>query len=393
MRNLADHTGNPQDSDDPRLANSRKVSAPLPFEWVRDVELVLDGSYLIEDLLPKSGPAVLYGDSGSGKTFFALELAAAVAMGGEWAGRHVEGGPVIYLCAEGQSGFRNRLAALVDADRISREAPFALISTAIDLQQTDGEGFERLLATTKEIAGKVGSPALIVIDTLSKTFGAGSENSDDMVSYVANCERIAEIFDCLTLIVHHRPKSGENRGERGHSSLRAGVAASILVESISGGTIRTATTKKLKDGPADQSISFRLTPVPLGTNQRGKEITTCLVDLIDGEAAPILSTKEQKRRRLTGHNQIALKAIEELIAAYGQDVPDSIPRDVLDRQKVWRVIPSGQVLDKLRAEFLGIVDSTEDKRADSAKRTASRAMKNLKAAEILGSWEEWIWIV
>ena len=364
-------------------------SPPLPIEWARDVKVVLDGAWLIDDFLPASGPAVLFGCSGSGKTFFALDIAAAIAEGREWAGRYVERGPVIYLAAEGQSGFRNRLAAMIEDGRLSRTAPFAFIPVAVDLQSTGGAGVSSLIAAAEQVSQEVGRPALIVIDTLSKTFGAGAENSDDMVAYLANCERIAAAFDCLTLIVHHRPKSAESRSERGHSSLRAGVVASILIE---GETIRTATTVKQKDGPDGQSVSFRLSPVPLGFNKRGKEITTCLIDLIEDEAAEFIDPKAKKKRNLTGHKKIAMRAIEEVIAAHGQDVPDAIPRDVLDRREVWRVIGSGQVADKLRTEFFGVVDSAPDKREDSAERTGRRAMKDLKAAELLGTWEDWVWI-
>ncbi|WP_126174360.1 AAA family ATPase [Altericroceibacterium xinjiangense] len=372
--------------EDKRAARERPL---LPFEWAGDVQPVLDGVWLIDDFLPKSGAGVLYGHPGSGKTFLALHMAAHVAEGREWAGRHVERGMVLYLAAEGQSGFRNRLSAMIDEGVLSRTAPFAFVPAPIDLQAPKGTDVDRLISTIRHVAERTCAPALIVIDTLSKTFGAGKENTDDMGHYVANCERIASEFNCLALIVHHRPRNGEGQSERGHSSLRGGIVTSILVE---GDDIKTATTVKQKEGEEGEQVSFRLDPITLGTNARGKEITSCLVEIVEHEAAPKPSAAESKKRSLKGHNKIAFEAIETLIALHGKEPPDSLPREVIDRSKIWRVINGGQVADKLKSEFLSVVKAQPDKVADTAERTARRAMTALKAAGLLGSWEEWVWL-
>lgn len=65
---------------------------------------MLDGLWLIDDWLPATGIAAVYGHPGSGKSFLVLDMAAAVASGTEWAGRHVERGLVVYVVAEGQTG-------------------------------------------------------------------------------------------------------------------------------------------------------------------------------------------------------------------------------------------------------------------------------------------------
>lgn len=359
----------------------------LAYEWAGEVEPVLEDAYLIDDFLPKSGPAVMFGHPGCGKTFLALDLAAHVAEGKPWAGRYVMGGPVLYVVAEGVTGFKNRLTALFNAGRLSRKAPFAYIPTPIDLQAPDGD-VSSLIASIRHFTRAAGSPpALVVLDTLSKTFGAGKENTDDMASYVANCEKIAAAFDCLTLIIHHRPRNAEGQNERGHSSLRGGVVASILVE---GEETKTALTVKQKDGPENERVSFRLSAVSIGSNSRGKDVTTCLVDIV--EVDPDLFASVAPKRVLTGNKRIAFDALETLIALHGEFVPDDIPRECIDRQKVSKVIRSGQAADKLRAEFLGVVKADPDKLSDTARRTAARALTDLKGAGILGSWEEWVWL-
>jgi len=372
----------------PADAEGIPIGRCLPLEWASDVQPVLDGFWLIDDYLPKSGPAVIYGHPGCGKTFLALSIAAHVAEGKQWAGRHVVGGPVVYLVAEGLTGFRNRLAAMFDAGLMSRSAPFAYIPVPIDLQSPAGD-VDSLIATVRHMAGKLGSPpALIVIDTLSKTFGAGKENTDDMATYVANCERVAGAFDCLTLIVHHRPKDSESRELRGHSSLRGGVVTSILVE---GDQLRTATTVKQKDGPEGERVAFELERVVLGEDRRGKEVTSCLVRIVDADDATISSIAS--RHSLSGHNRVALQVIEEMLERFGEDVPKVIPADAIDRSRVTRVIHVGQIRTRLADTLSGAVKADPDKLSDTVKRTVKRALAQLETKEILGSWGDWLWLL
>lgn len=362
----------------------------LPYEWIGSIEPVLDGMWLIDDWLPKSGIAALFGHPGSGKTFLALSMAAHVANGQDWAGRAVQQGLVIYLVAEGQRGFKNRVSAMKADGILSKVSPFVSIPVPIDLQDPTGD-IEKLIGTIGQIIEESSQqPALLVLDTLSKTFGAGKENTDDMVSYLNNCQRIASEFDCLTLIVHHRPKDSESRDPRGHSSLRGNIDTAILVE---GGEVKSATTVKQKDGEDNQRVRFELERFALGENKRGDEISTCLVRLSDVPVSRAdLPLIERQKMRLKGHQKTALRAIEVMIAKQGKIAPDEIPKDMIDRWKTSHAIEAGQVADRLEQEFVALVDSNSDKKTDSAKRTVRRVLTSLKSAGILGSWGDWLWL-
>jgi AAA domain len=233
-------------------------------------------------------------------------------------------------------------------------------------------------------------PALVAIDTLSKTFGAGKENTDDMVSYVNNCQRVASHFQCLSLVVHHRPKDSESKDMRGHSSLRGNVDTTILIEA---GQVKTATTLKQKDGEDNVQIRFTLDRLIIGEDKRGKEISTCLLNIVDGAApADDLPPAERRKQRLTGHKKVALNAIEEVIAKDGREPSGDIPGDLIDRFKTWKAAGAGQVSDRLKSEFYALEDGDEDKRRDNARRNANRVLKGLKSDGIIGSWEAWIWV-
>jgi KaiC/GvpD/RAD55 family RecA-like ATPase len=390
LRDCEDLTAPLADVELPVSTSGPGLGLALPFEWAGDVKPALDGFWLIDCFLAKSGPAAIFGAPGSGKTFLALSIAVCVAEARPWAGRHVEGGFVLYVVAEGQTGFRNRLSAMIEAGRLTRTAPFAFVPTPLDLQSPTGD-VGPLIATIRGLAKTAGQPpALIVIDTLSKTFGGGSENSDDMARYVANCERISSAFDCLTLIVHHPSKNGDARSERGHSSLRGGIVTSIHVEGSDG--LRTAKIVKQKDGQEGITVAFRLDPIVLGKDSRGNEVTTCLVEFVDIDDTMLSANAGTAKSRLTGRKKIAFDAIETEIALHGERPPSEIPHEVIDRSKVLKVIPGGQAADKLKAEFFSVVDADADNRADTAARTARRAIGDLKAAGILGSWEDWLWI-
>ncbi|MBA4753621.1 MAG: AAA family ATPase [Sphingobium sp.] len=185
----------------------------LPVEWFTEIEPQLEGMWLVKRLLPAQGLALIYGHPGSGKSFFALDVALHIALGWEWCARRVRQGLVVYVGAEGGAGLRNRIAAFRRHHDLQDAIPFALIPTPIDMQDPNADT-GRLAETVRMTAKQSGAePALVIIDTLSKTFGGGKENTDDMATYVANCQRIASEFNCL--VVKRRSKGTPDRRRRG----------------------------------------------------------------------------------------------------------------------------------------------------------------------------------
>jgi hypothetical protein len=305
---------------------------------------------------------------------------------------------VVYVVAEGQTGFRNRLYAMQQSGSIAPDAPFVFIPTPIDMQAPDGD-LKSLMETIYKVADMAGVPlAMLVIDTLSKTFGAGKENTDDMAGYVSNCQRVSSAFDCLTVVVHHRPKDSESRDLRGHSSLRGGIETTILVEA---GDIKTATTLKQKDGEDNIIVRFKLDRVVIGEDKRGKEISTCLTSIVEGSVADEKADpRDARKTRLTGHKKFALRIIEEAVERSGVNPPADIPADAIDRYRTWKAVSAGLVRDRLQQEFialsdngsLGQGDNASDKSGDNARRNMFRVLKDLKTAGILGSFGEWFWV-
>ena len=72
----------------------------MPIEWLSDITPTLSGSWRIKGLLPRTGLACIFGASGSGKTFLALDIACHIATGMSWGERKTAQGVVIYIAAE-----------------------------------------------------------------------------------------------------------------------------------------------------------------------------------------------------------------------------------------------------------------------------------------------------
>lgn len=374
-----------------------KVTTPLPIVWFDDVEPAIDSLWLVKKLLPMTGLALIYGHPGCGKSFFALDLSFHIALGRDWCGLRVEQGLVIYIAAEGQAGLRNRITAFRNVHRLDAGVPFVLIPMAIDLHDPaadTGKLIETVRAAEKQAGMKA---ALVVVDTLSKTMGGGKENTDDMATYVANCGRVASEFQCLVMPVHHRPKDSENSDPRGHGSLRGGVDTIILVEA---GAPKRARVTKQKDGEDGDTFRFNLRSIELGIDRDGDQVTSCICEYPSADAAPAADPVAQAQARLSDGQALALRFLGDAIATRGYAVPAEIPGDVINTDKVGKVVALSDWRDmfvaanRTGAGYPADVDPGQgpDKSADTPRRTFGRYVSRLQVLDLVRVWEDHAWL-
>lgn len=361
-------------------AKSDKGSA-LPFEWFKDIEAQLAGLWLIKHFLPSVGLGLIYGHPGCGKSFLALDFALHVALGWPWNGRKVRQGLVVYVGAEGTSGLRNRIVAFRNRYDIprSRSVPLLLIPTPIDLQAPDGD-VNRLIETIRLAAAACGDvPVLIVVDTLSKTFGAGKENTDDMATYVGNCQRLSSEFSSCVIPVHHRPKDAESEEPRGHGSLKGGMDTVILVEA--GKTKRVRVTKQ-KDAEICAEMAFNLVQVHLGTDEDGEPVTSCVVEQADATSGVVA-----KRLKLSDAQAVTFQALKRALADEGDHPPVEIPEELLRSGQISRVVT-------IAAWRSATLDATADpdRLADHSRRMFSKHRDRLQSIGAIGIWKDYVWL-
>lgn len=251
---------------------------PMPVVWFHDIEMVKTTTDFVQGLLCTASSAVVYGESNSGKTFWALDLALHVAAGKEWNGRRVDQGGVLYCILEGTQGFRNRVVAWREKHcHPTDKVHFGAIAVGMDLRNPEGDTAE-LIRIIKQSSQHLGQPVkLIVVDTLSRALAGGNENdSAEMGALVACIDLIREETGACVLLVHHSGKDAA-KGARGHSLLRAAIDTEIEVKADDTGT-RTATVCKQREMENGGRFGFQLDKVVLGqTEDHGEDITTCVV--------------------------------------------------------------------------------------------------------------------
>jgi hypothetical protein len=260
------------------------------FDEAADAVYAESRRHLVKDLVDTGSMAVLYGESNSGKSFFALKMGYCVAAGIPFGERAVEQGLVVYIAAEGGGRINGRLQALKRLHPEHRNVPFALVKSAVDLHDgADWKGIVKLVRTAEEATGR--KAALIVVDTLARSMGHGSENdAKDMNQVVRNGDKVRTATGAALLYIHH---SGKDRakGARGHSSLRAATDTEIEVVDKGNG-VRTATVTKQRDLPGDDVISFRLAHVELGKNPAGADLVSAAAQITTDRPAAVTEPRK-----------------------------------------------------------------------------------------------------
>jgi hypothetical protein len=245
-------------------------------------------SWLVEGFIPEGCLAVLYGLSGHGKSFAALEIAAGIATGGKVLGQGARRGSVVYVAAEGQRGMQGRLKAW-QQHRGVKASNLHWVTTPLDLcEVSDPMG---LIQAVRE---KGLDPKLLVLDTLARNFGGGDENStQDMNRFVRNLGTIAEAFPGATvLVVHHAGKQGK-KGARGSSALVAAADTVIRAEKLD--LLVTLRCEKQKDDEPFKPVSFRLLRVgqsavlepAANDNRQAPKLSDNQQKALDALAAPL----------------------------------------------------------------------------------------------------------
>lgn len=246
---------------------------------------------LVQGLLTVGGSSLVYGNSNSGKTFFAIDLAAAVALGIVWMGRRTEPGLVLYLAAESPDSVRSRVQAY-KKHRGVRMANFAVVKSPMNLFVDDTDT-DAIIKTVKMVEVQRKQPVrLIVGDTLARLSAGANENmGQDMGLVIARVDRIRNACGAHFMLIHH---SGKNvaAGARGWNGVRAAVDVELEVTDHAAG--RCAEVTKNRDlGSRGERIGFTLEVVEAGTTKWGEMATTCVV-------APAAASERSITKRSSG---------------------------------------------------------------------------------------------
>lgn len=169
------------------------------------IEQMQEGEWIVDGVLPSQSISLIYGKSGSWKTFFALDLALSVASGIDFLGKKTRQASVAFFYLEGTWTARERVGAWQKAHKIERVRGFGFFPRRMDI--TDKEERKRLITRLQAVPD---SPRLIIFDTLSALMaGDGNENdTQDMQKFVGACRVIRDALGATVLVVHHQQAFG-----------------------------------------------------------------------------------------------------------------------------------------------------------------------------------------
>ena len=317
-------------SDDPELmaadvqAKAAEVAREDRFRLKDTTEFVVrqKASWIVKGLVPNATLGVIYGASGSGKSFFVLDLIAAVARGIPWRGRRVKQARTCWLAAEGQEDMRKRVQAYcIHAGIDPKDLPMEFIDETPSFMDAPD-----VKAVIKQMRAK-GKFDIIVIDTLAQVMAGGNENSgEDMGKVLAYCRELSRLTGAMVILIHHSGKD-ESRGARGWSGLRA--AADFEFEIIRADEDRVATVTKMKGGADGDEYGFRLETIVVGVDEDGDAETTCVVASTDSTKASVAVSRGPKgdNRKLVVEKAMDLTALtggvttNELVAVLWEQYP------------------------------------------------------------------------
>lgn len=253
--------------------------------------------WLIHGLIEDDTNGLMFGDSGGGKTFIAVDFALCIATGTPYHGKQVKQGAVVYIIGEGKNGFSRRCIAWSIKNGVDyQDAPF-FVSTmpAAFLYPESVEQVTAAIAAVK--------PVLIVVDTLARNYGPGDENSTaDMNKFITAVDYVRRPHNATALIVHHTGH-GEKERSRGAYALTCGVDFEYRVKRGHDGIIVVDNTK-MKDGEKPEPMAFTADEIKL-VGDDGQRMTSLALELTEIPERETATTIPRAQR-------VALDALKKL---------------------------------------------------------------------------------
>lgn len=262
-----------------------------PFISAADLLLLSDEKDTILGGIIEAGTTgQLFGPSGGGKTFVALDMALSIATGMPWNGTACNQGIVLYFAGEGHNGLRRRIKAWYEKNGKPDISHCHITRQAVPFDETGLTPAGRKAIEIAEHSGlKV---SFIICDTLARHIIGDENSTQNMSEFVNVVDSLRKVFPGSTaLIVHHTGNDSEKSGRsRGSSALKAACDFEILCNKGS------LTYTKLKDGEPPPPQEFKLVQVEIGIDEDGDPITSCVVQYGESSAKNIkpIYTRQEK---------------------------------------------------------------------------------------------------
>ena len=252
------------------------------YELLSELEIMAlpDPIFLVDGIIPSQSLGFIYGAPGAGKSFVALSIGMAISTTRtQWWDRDIKAhGPVLMISSEGVADMKFRIQAWRKHHQVADQSDLFLIRQTINfLDPTDGDKLQRTVEALVERSGGL-RPAMIVVDTLSRSIPGGDENDQASASLmVMACDALKERWQTVVMCIHHSSKAGAMRG----STVFSGAADFILeVTREEGAKTGILTARKIKSAADGWNQGFSLLDINLGSIENPTSSLVALPALI-----------------------------------------------------------------------------------------------------------------
>lgn len=250
-------TAESQDARTRTGKNGKRVFIRLTED---DVDLFPDLEFQISGILPTKAVSLLFGPTGTGKTFMGLHCAQCVARGIHWLGRRVKPGNVLYVYAEGQLGLKPRLRAWRKHHELGKTDKVTYIGIPIQLK---GDRLT-LFDTIEDMTATGEKPDLMIIDTFSNcASGVDQSLQKEVAEVLAICHEIKDLYGVHVMLIHHTNKAGDFNGTmafRNHVDTMIELVTDVRIPNV-----QWMKCLKQRDGaPKFDDIKLSLKVIDLG---------------------------------------------------------------------------------------------------------------------------------
>ena len=192
-------------------ANDNAKPRKPRFNVVRfdDVNQTVAKEYVVQGLMGAGEFSLFVAKPGTAKSVLIADIGLHVAAGKEWHGRKVKQGLVVFFAAERSSLTQRRVAAWRKQHSESG-IPFIIVSGKLDLTTGLYDATD-LANITAELSAEFGLPCrLVILDTVTRTFGPGDQNSSrDMTRFVQSVDELTWVTGAHVAAIHHSGWAGD----------------------------------------------------------------------------------------------------------------------------------------------------------------------------------------
>jgi len=227
--------------------------------------------YLIDGWLPRNSFGFLFGASKALKSFGAIDMASHLANGMAWRGVDSEHVGVLYWAGEGQENIAGRFAGWAKTYGVEKNH---VGLCDMPLNAASPRDFKR---TIKKLISAYDAAAprrceVMFLDIWNKCVRLERGDEFELSPIIKAMEDIARELRITIVAVGHTGKN-QALGMRGSNVYETDAAFRIFVERGKG-LVTKFSVEKQKDGPDKTSLTMTAELVEVGTNQRGKAVTT-----------------------------------------------------------------------------------------------------------------------